>query len=228
MTPQRYHTLLTVLNNRQPDLTVVADEVHKGRNLSAIIRTCDSVGIDKIHMVTPKMGYRDYRGTASGSNKWVEVETHADICQPLATLKQLGYQVVAAGLGANSVNYRDVDYTKPTALVLGAEKNGLSAEAKGFCDQLIQIPMIGMVESLNVSVATAIILQEALLQRNKAGIISTRRLPEEHRVRRFFQWAHPKVAEFCDNNRIPYPPVSSEDGEIINASTWYQSVREHR
>lgn len=226
MTPERYHTLLTVLNNRQPDLTVVADEVHKGRNLSAIIRTCDSVGIDKIHMVTPKMGYRDYRGTASGSNKWVDVETHPDICQPLANLKQSGYQIVAAGLGENSINYREVDYTRPTALVLGAEKNGLSAEAKSYCDQLIEVPMIGMVESLNVSVATAIILQEALFQRKNAGIIGARQLPDDYRVKRFFQWAHPKIAEFCDNNNLPYPEVSSEDGEIIDAAKWYQSVRQ--
>lgn len=224
MTPERYQRILETLSRRQPDLTVVADEVHKGRNLSAIVRTCDSVGIDTIHTVIPQKGYRGFRGTASGSHKWVEVKTHYNLVAPLEQLKGQGFQIVAADVGQQCVNYRAIDYTKPTALLLGSEKDGLSHTASELCDHKITIPMIGMVESLNVSVATAVILQEIYHQRNDANLYGTNQLSSDLQQRRFFQWAHPKVAEFCDEKGLAYPPVRESDGEIVNASQWYQSV----
>ncbi|BFM07007.1 tRNA (guanosine(18)-2'-O)-methyltransferase TrmH [Halioxenophilus aromaticivorans] len=225
MTPERYQRLLQTLRLRQPDLTVITDEVHKGRNLSAIVRTCDAVGIDTVHTVVPQGGYRGFRGTASGSHKWVEVETYADIHQPVEQLRQRGFQIVATAISPKCKNYLDIDYTKSTALMLGSEKRGVSEQGLSVADEHISVPMIGMVESLNVSVAAAIILQEAFRQRQEAGLYGTNRLSAEIQTLRFFRWAHPKVAEYCDQKGLPYPAIRESDGEIIDPSSWYKSVK---
>jgi rRNA methylases len=224
MTPERFQRINDVLNKRQPDLTVVTDEVHKVRNISAIVRTCDAVGIDQIHCVTPKAGFQTYSGTSASADKWVGVNAHTRVAEPLALLKQQGFQVVAAHLDSKAVDYRLPDYTKPTALLLGAEIDGVSEIAQGFVDHTVVVPMMGMVESFNVSVAGAIILMEAQRQRQAAGLYDNRRIDDETFRLRFFRWAHPVITRFCDDFDFPYPAVR-EDGEIINLSAWYAQAR---
>ncbi len=224
MTPERYQVLRTVLDRRQPDLTVVTDEVHKGRNIAAIMRTCDSVGVDTLHVVHPKDGYRPYRGTALGSQKWVAVEVYDTISAPIAELKNNGHQVVVTALEPAAKPYWQVDYTRPTALILGSEREGVSDQVRVAADVAVTIPMLGMVESLNVSVAAAIILQEAARQRQDAGLYDRRRLSDTLYAKRFFEWAHPVVSEYCRGKGVPYPPVDDE-GEIVDAANWYRSVR---
>ncbi|MCV6620284.1 MAG: tRNA (guanosine(18)-2'-O)-methyltransferase TrmH [Cellvibrionaceae bacterium] len=223
MTPERLAKIRAVLNRRQPDLTVINDEVHKGRNLAAIMRTCDAVGIDHMHIVEPKEGYRSFRGTASGSNKWVEVSTYDSVSEAIKAVKRSGMKVVAAHLDERAVDYRSIDYCQATALLMGMEKEGVSEEALALADETVVIPMQGMVESFNVSVAAAIILAEAQRQRQAAGLYESLRLSDCHYKRRFFQWAHPQVSRFCDEKGIAYPPVG-EDGEIVDGANWY---REH-
>jgi tRNA (guanosine-2'-O-)-methyltransferase len=225
MTPERYQRLIDTLNNRQPDLTVVADEVYKDRNLSAIVRTCDAVGIDQIHTVQPEESYRYFRGTASGSHKWVDVAVHADLATPITDLKARGFQVLATAVDRSCCSYLEVDYTVPTALLVGNERHGVSPDGIAAADQLITVPMVGMVESFNVSVAVAIILQEAYRQRQAAGLYGQLRLSAELAKRRFFTWAHPSVAQYCDENGLSYPEVDPDDGEIIDPSAWYRRVR---
>ena len=224
MTPERFEIITRVLSQRQPDLTVIADEVHKGRNMAAIVRTCDAVGIAKMYSVVPDNGYRPYRGTALGANKWVEVELCDKLRDGVKKVKAEGMQIVSAGLDEHAVDFREVDYTRPTALLMSNEKHGLSDLAKEHSDHIVTIPMVGMVESLNVSVAAAIILNEAQYQRQKAGMYATCRLPEQEFNRLFFRWAHPKITEFCDEKGLAYPALR-EDGEIIDPSAWYASVR---
>ncbi|WP_299975309.1 tRNA (guanosine(18)-2'-O)-methyltransferase TrmH [uncultured Pseudoteredinibacter sp.] len=223
MTPERLAKIRAVLNRRQPDLTVINDEVHKGRNLAAIMRTCDAVGIDHMHIVEPKEGYRSFRGTASGSNKWVEVSTYDSVSQAIKSVKSAGMKVVAAHLDERAVDYRSIDYCQPVALLMGMEKEGVSEEALSLADETVVIPMQGMVESFNVSVAAAIILAEAQRQRQVAGMYETGRLSESHYQRRFFQWAHPQVSRFCDGKGLAYPPVNAE-GEIIDGASWYRQT----
>lgn len=206
---------------------MVTDEVHKGRNLSAIVRTCDAIGIDTVHTVAPRRGYRGFRGTASGSHKWVEVEVYENLQTPLEQLKTQGLQIVATAITPASRSYLDIDYTRPTALLIGSEKQGISKAGLHCADFHVQVPMIGMVESLNVSVAAAIILQEAFRQRQLAGLYGSNQLEPEVQKRRFFQWAHPQVASYCDKQGIDYPEVDSVDGEIINPSEWYKSVKKN-
>ncbi|GAA6152657.1 tRNA (guanosine(18)-2'-O)-methyltransferase TrmH [Pseudoteredinibacter isoporae] len=220
MTPERLEKIKAVLNRRQADLTVINDEVHKGRNLAAIMRTCDAVGIDRMHVVEPKDGYRSYRGTASGSNKWVEVSTYDSVTEAIAEVKAKGMKVVAAHLDERAVDYRSIDYCEPTALLMGMERAGVSEEALALADETVVIPMMGMVESFNVSVAAAIILAEAQRQRDAKGMYEDSRLDASHYERRFFQWAHPQVARFCDEKGLAYPEVG-QDGEIIDGPGWY-------
>jgi len=223
MTPERYERITGVLAKRQPDLTVVTDEVHKPRNIAAIVRNCDAVGIDTIHCVVPEQGYQLYMGASASAEKWVEMKHYSDVAEPLSHLKGAGYQLVAANLSRDAVDYRDIDYTVPTAIIMGAEIKGVSGQGRAQCDVEVVMPMLGMVESYNVSVANALILAEAQTQRMKAGLYDQVRLSTEVYKKRFFNWAHPVLAQYCDTHGIEYPAVR-EDGEVINLSQWYQRV----
>jgi tRNA (guanosine-2'-O-)-methyltransferase len=225
MTPERFQRLHDVLSHRQPDLTVVTDYVHKGRNLSAIVRNCDAVGIGNMHAVIPASEYRQFRGTAKGSHQWVKVVRHATIESAINPLKENGYQIVTAHLTASAVDFREVDYTKPTAILMGAEKFGVSNAGIDLADVSVTIPMVGMVESYNVSVAAGIILSEAQYQRQKAGLYDKNRLDQSEYEQLFFEWAHPKIKHFCMVNNVAYPPLN-EEGELSDPSGWYANVRE--
>lgn len=225
MTPERYNRITQVLNRRQPDLTVITDEVHKPPNIAAIVRSCDAVGIDQIHCVMPRKGYQIYGKAFMSADKWVEMLHHESVEQPISELQSNGYQIVAADLTPNTVDYREIDYTRPTAILMGAEVDGVSTTASQSVDYHIRLPMVGMVESYNVSVASSLILNEAQRQREAAGLYETCRLSDEIYKARFFNWAHPVLAEFCDEKSIPYPEVR-EDGEVLDLPKWYKSVSE--
>ena len=210
MTPDRYQKILAVLHRRQPDLTVITDQVHKGQNLSAIIRTCDAVGIPRVHSIYEEGSFRAHTGTALGSHKWVETCVYRSIGQPVGLLQQQGFQVLAAHFCESAVDYRNVDYTKPTALLLGAEKWGVSEEATAQVDGNVIIPMLGMVESYNVSVACAIILAEAQRQRKEAGLYDHRRLPDKEYQQLLFEWCQPVVAKYCQRHGLAYPALNDE------------------
>ncbi|MDX1459000.1 MAG: tRNA (guanosine(18)-2'-O)-methyltransferase TrmH, partial [Marinobacter sp.] len=165
MTPERLARIKQILDSRQPDLTVLTDQVHKPRNLSAIIRSCDAFGLADMHAVWPKEGYRAFRKTAGGSFNWVTTHTHPTMADAVTTLRDRGHKLYAAQLSDRAVDYREVDYTVPCAVIMGNEVDGVSADAAELADEHIVIPMMGMVESLNVSAACAIILSEAQRQR---------------------------------------------------------------
>lgn len=224
MTPERYEKITAVLSKRQPDLSVIADEVHKGRNLSAIVRTCDAVGIDTIHAVVPKDGYQTFGGTSASAEKWVEVNHHTCVREPIEQLQNQGFQVVAANLCSDAVDFRELDYTRPTAVLMGAEIAGVSQEASAMVDYNIIVPMAGMVESFNVSVACAIVLMEAQRQRQQAGMYDSQRLPADLYKKRYMHWAHPTIANYCDDNGLDYPEIR-DDGEVADLPGWYASVR---
>lgn len=223
MTPKRLARLRKVLDQRQPDLIMVTDFVHKQRNLSAIVRNCDAVGIMRMFAAIGDEDYKAFRGTAMGSHLWVDVTPCNDIKDALAPLSAQGVQTVAAHLGDEVIDYRDVDYTRPTAIVMGAEKRGLSMAAQSV-DHCVTIPMVGMVGSLNVSVAAGIILTEAQRQRQCAGLYSRRRIDDETYRVLFFQWAHPRLSTFCEERGLRYPELDP-DGELADPPGWYAQVR---
>ncbi len=214
MTPKRRETINKVLDLRQPDLTVITENVVKQRNLAAIVRTCDAVGIARMHCVQNEEEYRSFRGTSASADKYVDVELHARIAEPIASLRAQGYQIVTANLTSDAVDYRNIDFCKPTALVMGTELSGVSPATADACDKNIVIPMMGMVESFNVSLACAIILSEAQHQRQAAGLYQVSRLDESYRAELFFKWAYPKLAKYCDENGHSYPPLD-DNGDLI-------------
>lgn len=225
MNQVRFLKLQQVLSRRQPDLTVITDNVHKSRNLSAIVRTCDAVGIHQVHSARPMDGYGTHHGTAKGSHRWVGVSIYEDVQTPIQQLHQQGFQVIAATFSDRAVDYRQIDFTQPCALLLGAELEGVSAEAAELADAHVTVPMMGMVSSFNVSVAAAIILAEAQRQRDEKGLYDQCRLSPETYQKTLFEWAQPKVAEFCQQRQLPYPALDDE-GDVAEGSHWHKQVQE--
>lgn len=214
MTPERYRKICTVLDKRQPDLTVLMDNVHKPHNLSAVLRTCDAVGIPEIHAVCPEANMKKLGHTSGGSKKWVQLHNYSSLPEAFGELQERGMKSYAAHLSDDTVDYREIDYTRPVALVLGAEKEGVSDEALSLVDGTISIPMQGMVQSFNVSVAAAIILSEAQRQRQIAGLYDEPRIDPETRSRLLFEWGWPQIADYCQRNHLAYPQID-EEGQII-------------
>ena len=142
------------------------------------------------------------------------VRKHRTLPDALAHLRAGGFRVLAAHPAAAALDFRAVDYTLPTAVLLGTEETGVSAEAAAAADGWIAIPMSGMVTSLNVSVAAALILFEAQRQRQAAGLYETSRLPADAYARTLFEWTYPKLAAYCRRKKVAYPPLG-EDGEIL-------------
>ena len=213
MSPERLARMKAVLARRQPDLTVVMDNVHKPHNLAAIVRTADAVGIPVVHGVSPQAEFRMRQKSASGSGKWVRVQTHEDIATCFGTLRDQGMRIYCAHLSEQAVDFRRIDFTRPTAVVVGAELEGVGEQAAALADGHVIIPMLGMVESLNVSVATAILLYEAQRQREAAGLYDNPRLDEETRARLLFEWSYPDIADYCRRKGLPYPALD-EDGTL--------------
>jgi tRNA (guanosine-2'-O-)-methyltransferase len=214
MSNRRFQRLAEVLDQRQPDLTVVMDNVHKPHNLAAIARTCDAVGILEAHAVSSRSSIRLSQKAAGGCKRWVNIKTHQTIQDAYNHLRQRGFNIYAAHFDQRARDFRQFDYTLPTAIVVGAELDGISTTAVDHCDGTIIIPMVGLVQSLNVSVATALILFEAQRQRQEAGMYSLPRLDCHTHKRLLFEWLHPKVAAYCQKHRLPYPEIN-ENGEII-------------
>lgn len=213
MTPERRERLDAVLAMRQPDLTVFAENLHKPRNFSAMVRNCDAVGINEMHVLPGETDLRKHWNTSQGAEKWMCIRTHESSGQACAYLKSAGFRLIAAHLGDDAVDYRQVDYTQPTALVLGTELFGVSEITLANVDQQVFIPMMGVTQSLNVSVACAIVLYEAQRQRQAAGMYDHCRLDDETLARQRFEWLHPVLTDYCQRHGLEYPALD-ESGDL--------------
>jgi len=214
MTPARFARLSAVLRRRQPDLTVLTDAVHKSHNVSAILRTCDAVGVPRLHAVARSGRMRRHHMITGGAKRFVEIEVHANIEAAYAALRTAGFRRVVAHSSPESVDFRELDYTARIAVVLGAELRGPSRFACDGADAHVSIPMQGVVESLNVSVAAALILYEAERQREAAGLYATSRMDEREFAKTLFEYTHPEIAERCRERGLEYPPLGPE-GELL-------------
>ena len=214
MTDARVQRVDALLRRRQPDLTVLMERVHKPHNFAAVLRTCDAVGVLRAHAVTPPGEPLPISPqTAQGAQKWVPVSRHKESLAAIEALHEQGFALIAAHFGADARPFREVDYTRPTAVVLGTERFGLTPEAAARVDTCIEIPMFGMTRSLNVSVAAAVILYEAQRQREAAGLYERMRLPDAdyHRLR--FEWLYPRLARWCREHDSQYPQLTG-GGEL--------------
>ncbi|MEX2535648.1 MAG: tRNA (guanosine(18)-2'-O)-methyltransferase TrmH [Trueperaceae bacterium] len=211
MKKPRYRRIQEVLARRQPDLTILAEDVYKPHNLSAMLRSCDAIGIGVVHAVDPTGGVPTFNETSAGAHKWVELRLHQDVIEAQLSLRGEGMQILAAHFSERSIDYRDVDYTRPTAVLLGNEKKGVSQQGEARADEHVLIPMLGMAESLNVSVATAVILFEAQRQRRAAGLYDAPRLSAQEMNDQAFRWLYPREAWLLENRGEPFPQLN-EDG----------------
>lgn len=216
MKAKRVSRLDKVLAQRQPNLTVFAENLHKPKNFSAMVRNCDAVGINEMHVSPGADDLRTHWKTSQGAEKWVYIQTHINAEMACNYLKSKGFQLVAAHLSDVAINYRDVDYTQPTALVLGSELFGVSDETLKQVDQQINIPMMGVTQSLNVSVACAVVLYEAQRQRQAAEMYDHCRLDAETLTRQRFEWLHPVLADYCQRHGLDYPALD-ESGDLAEA-----------
>ena len=226
MTPERFARIDSMLQHRQTDLTVCMEKVHKLHNLAAIVRTCDAVGISEVHAVWDHPKMRISGNTATGSQNWVQVKAHDNIAAAIKTLKAQGMQIIATNLSDTAVDFRAIDYTKPTAILMGQEKTGISDEALALADQDVIIPMVGMCQSLNVSVATALMMYEAQRQREVAGMYQPKEdhIEKAERDRIMFEGGHPIFAKLCRQKDLPYPEIDDE-GQIVASEEWWQKVQ---
>ncbi len=170
-TEKRIKKITSVVKSRQPSLKVIIENVHDPHNVSAILRTCDAVGVPKVSLVYniekfPRIGKK----SSASAAKWVEKEKFKSIEECYSELKKEGFKIYASAIADDSKNLYDLDFTKKAAIVLGNEHRGVSEEAAKLADEKFLIPMFGMVQSLNVSVAAAVILYEALRQRRAKGM----------------------------------------------------------
>lgn len=221
--PTRYSKITQLLSNRQPDLTVFMDEVHKPHNLAAIVRTADAVGIGHVHAVFPEGVSYSGHHTSSGSKRWVTTHKHSDLKTGIAEVKAQGMQVLAAHFSDRAVDFRSIDYTKPTCVLVGSELVGVSDEAAELADEHVIIPMVGMVQSLNVSVASALILYEAQRQRAEADMYGELKVPQEEVDYILFNALHPTIKKYCDKHQIRYPKL--DDKGDIDDPEWDQLRR---
>jgi tRNA (guanosine-2'-O-)-methyltransferase len=192
------------------------EQVNKTHNFSAIVRNCDAVGVLEAHAVFPEKGVDLSHHTSAGTSKWIEIHRHPDVVSAVDALHREGFRVLAAHPGQASVDFRQVDYTRKVAIMVGAELDGISNAGLARADETVAIPMAGMARSLNVSVATALLLYEAYRQRRAAGMYRESRLPRERYRRLLFEWCHPELAEFFLRRGEPYPPLSDEGEALVD------------
>ncbi len=223
MSIERYERIRALLATRQPDLTLLLEEVHKPHNVSAVIRSADAVGVHRMHAVWE--GNTEIRkGTSLGSQIWVNMDLHKSTKIAINHLKSQGMQVLVTHLDEHAVDFRSIDYTKPTAIVLGQEKDGATAQAVAMADQSIVIPMVGMVQSLNVSVAAATILYEAQRQRELAGMYNKPVLDESEAQHILFKGGFPVLYAECIKRNLGFPHIN-ENGEIEASDEWWQALQ---
>lgn len=197
-TARRTERVKRLLSLRQPDLRVVLEGVAIAHNASAVIRTCDAAGILHLDLVSPNpdlLGIN--KAISTRTEKWLDVHIHKSLEACLLPLKEKGFQVAVTHLCHDAVAYTELDYSLPLAIVFGSESEGVSPQALKLADHRIRIPMLGMVQSLNLSVSVGVILFEALKQRRARGFYDRRRLSDEEFERYLRKWlaAKPEIED---------------------------------
>jgi tRNA (guanosine-2'-O-)-methyltransferase len=180
MTPERRARLLAVLNKRQCDLTVVLENVFDPHNISAVMRTCDAVGVQEVYVLNTKIPRHKKWGARSSSSaaKWLSVYQFSEAEACFNALRQKYDRILTTHLSSDAVNLYDIDFTGRIALVFGNEHAGVTDEIRAMADGNFIIPQVGIIKSLNISVACAVTLYEAQRQKKLAGHYDTCRIPE--------------------------------------------------
>lgn len=190
ITPERRTKIRRVLEKRQPTLTVVFENVHDPHNVSAVVRSCDAVGVAEAHgiyygrTVFPDLGEK----SSASARKWIDVHLHQTIDECYSALRSRGFAIYTTHMSSDAVSLHDLDLTQPVALVFGNEHDGVSEEAREKADANFLIPQMGMIQSLNISVACAVTLFEAMRQRLAGGLYNTPQFDAEVLTQKIEDW----------------------------------------
>jgi len=187
MTERRKEKILRALRHRMPDVTVVMEDIHDPHNVSAVLRSCDAVGVLEVQLLYcsekfPKLGKK----SSASAVKWVRRRKFSSVKECYERLGEEGFRIYATHLGTRSKSLFDLNLAGKVALVFGNEHRGVSEDAARLADENFQIPMVGMIESLNVSVACAVSLYEVFRQRLAAKGIA--KLSEKEIEELFREW----------------------------------------
>jgi len=184
---RRLARMRSVLERRQPDLQLVVDHIHHRHNAAALLRTADAFGLSTVNLVYERDEPPELSAGVSGyAKKWLRLRTFDRVEDCVATLRAGGMRILATVVDERARSYLEIDWTQPSALVLGNEKDGCSPALREAADGWVVVPMQGMAQSLNVSVAAGIILGEAFRQRDAAGAYEPRW--DRERARRYEAW----------------------------------------
>jgi len=213
ITRRRLERMASVLARRQPDVAVVLENIHDPHNVSAVLRSCDATGVDNIHLIyTHEEEPELSTGVAAGTQRWLNIHRHASVEECYAQLREAGLTIYAATIEGETTDLYELDLTAPCALVYGNESRGLTSEAVQLADGRMRIPMMGMAESLNISVACAVTLFEMLRQRRAAGHYDRAGYPLNRMHETLAGWLErderdPGYAEQASFDPTKFPPV---------------------
>lgn len=189
MTDRRRARIEGVLRHRQKDLTLVLANIHDPHNVSAIYRSCDAFGVAAVHLYYTTCPFPALsKKTSASARKWVDTVRHDDRESLIAALREGGHQVLATMCTPSARPVGDYDFTRPTAIIMGNEHAGVPDELLPLVDGQVYIPMYGMIQSFNVSVAAALMLSEASRQRAAAGMYDRMTWTEEEFRERLAVW----------------------------------------
>lgn len=182
MTPERKQRLISVLNKRQGNITVVLENVFDPHNISAVMRTCDAVGLQDIYILNTKIPRHKKWGAKSSSSaaKWLTVHQYEDAALCFTELRKKYSKILTTHLSSDAIELHQIDFTESIALVFGNEHSGVSDEIRALANGNFIIPQVGIIQSLNISVACAVTLYEAFRQKYVAGHYNKPGLPPDY------------------------------------------------
>ncbi|HRP01966.1 MAG TPA: RNA methyltransferase [Candidatus Kapabacteria bacterium] len=191
LTPERYNKLKNVVEKRHTDTIVVLENIIDPHNLSACLRSCDATGIMKVYLIYDgSQPYPKLSNTSSASaSKWIEIVKFNSVEECFIDLKRDGYTIMTTAMNSDATSLYEINFTKTIALVFGNEHFGVSDKALGLADGNFLIPQVGMIQSLNISVACAVSVYESYRQRNLAKLYDSPQLSNDEMILKLNQWS---------------------------------------
>jgi tRNA (guanosine-2'-O-)-methyltransferase len=205
MSPNRRSRIEFALNKRQGNLTLVLENVFDPHNISAVMRSCDAVGVQEMFVLNTRIAPHRYWGPKSsrGANKWVTIHQYTNAEECFNEVRKKYSKVLTTQLHETSVGLYEVDFLPSIALVFGNECYGVSEDIQKFADGSFVIPQVGMIQSLNISVACAVTLYEAFRQKNSAGHYKQGSLPQEEYNKLYNEWGlHEEQGTTIEHNKL--------------------------
>lgn len=196
ITEERKERFLQVISARTNHFTVAMEDVFQMHNTSAVVRTCEVFGVQQAHSIEGRFGKRLDAKIAMGAQKWVDVFRYNDTQSCIDALRTQGYQIVATTPHKDAYFLNDFDISKKSAFFFGTEKEGLSQQVLSQADTYLKIPMVGFTESLNISVAVAIVLQQLTDKLRRSQVAW--QLTDEERLSTLINWTKKSIRNVKD------------------------------